>query len=244
MALLILAFVAGVLTVAAPCVLPLLPVIVGGSVLEGQKDKADRQWLRPLVIAMSLALSVVVFTLLIKATTALLGVPQVVWQVISGTIVLLLGINYLWPLTWAKLAAGSFIRSHALLSKADAHQGMGGAVLLGAALGPVFNSCSPTYAFIIATVLPASFAQGFSYLIAYAIGMSVTLLAIAYLGQAAVTKLHWLSNPNGWFKKCIAILFIAVGLAVMFGFDKRLQAFVLERGWYDPISNLEQRLAE
>ncbi|MDQ3065153.1 MAG: cytochrome C biogenesis protein, partial [bacterium] len=89
MALLILSFVAGVLTVAAPCVLPLLPVIIGGALLESDKDKADdRQWLRPLVIAISLAASVITFTLLIKATTALLGVPQIVWQIVSGTIVL------------------------------------------------------------------------------------------------------------------------------------------------------------
>src|SRR5690606_575151 len=112
MALLILSFIAGVLTVAAPCVLPLLPVIIGGSLLESKKDKPDKQWLRPLVIAASLAVSVVLFTLLIKATTVLLGVPQVTWQIISGGIVLLLGLNYLWPHAWERLAAKSFSRSN------------------------------------------------------------------------------------------------------------------------------------
>lgn len=246
MALLILSFIAGVLTIAAPCVLPLLPVIIGGSLLEANKDKPEKQWIRPLVIAASLAVSVITFTLLIKATTALLGVPQVVWQLASGIIVLLLGISFVWPGMWERLSAksGLFSRSNAVLGKAYKHKGLGGAILIGIALGPVFSSCSPTYALIVATVLPVSFIQGFLYLLAYALGMSLTLLLIAYVGQTFVTKLRWLSNPDGWFKRAIGILFIVVGISVIFGLDKKLQAFVLEQGWYDPISELEHKLAD
>jgi cytochrome c-type biogenesis protein len=244
MVLLILSFIAGVLTIAAPCVLPLLPVIIGGSLLESSKEKPDRQWLRPLIIAMSLAASVVIFTLLIKATTVLLGTPQVVWQIISGIIVLLLGLYYIWPHGWETISAksGFFNRSNAVLGKAYQRKGVVGAVLIGAALGPVFSSCSPTYALIVATVLPASFAQGFLYLSAYALGMSATLLLIAYIGQAFIAKLSWLSNPNGWFKRGIGILFIVVGVMVILGLDRKLQAYILDRGWYNPISNLERRL--
>lgn len=242
MTLLILSFIAGVLTVAAPCVLPLLPVIIGGSLVEAGQDKSERRWLRPAIVAASLAASVIVFTLLIKATTALLGVPQYVWQVISGGIVLLLGINYLWPHAWELLAVRASIGSNKLLGRAAHRNGLIGAVLIGAALGPVFSSCSPTYALIVAAVLPVSFAQGLLYLAAYALGMSAILLLVAYLGQAFVSRLRWLSNPNGWFRKTIGALFILVGLSVLFGFDKSLQTYVLERGWYDPISNLERGL--
>ena len=246
MALLILSFIAGVLTIAAPCVLPLLPVIVGGSLIEAQKDKPEKQWMRPLIIAASLAVSVIAFTLLIKATTALLGVPQMVWQLASGLIVLGLGVYFLWPHWWENISAksGLFNRSNALLGKAYSKGGWTGAILIGAALGPVFSSCSPTYALIVATVLPVSFSEGFAYLGAYAIGMSVTLLLIAYLGQVVVSRLKLLSDPNGWFKRTIGILFIIVGLMVIFGLDRKLQAYVLEQGWYDPISNLERRLTE
>lgn len=243
MALLILSFIAGVLTVAAPCVLPLLPVIVGGSLLEADKDKkAQNLWLRPLVIALSLAVSVVSFTLLIKATTALLGVPQIVWQITSGVIVMALGIQYLWPHGWERIAVKFSLGSNKTLGKAARHQGLLGAVLIGAALGPVFSSCSPTYALIVATVLPVSFSEGLVYLVAYATGMSATLLLVAYLGQVFVSKLRWLSNPNGWFRKTVGLAFLIVGVSVILGFDKKIQAFVLEKGWYDPISNLEQRL--
>lgn len=238
MALLILSFAAGVLTVAAPCILPLLPVIVGGSVVRDKKPS----WQRPLIIASSLALSVVVFTLLLKATTSLLGVPQIVWQIFSGVIVLLFGLNLLFPLVWEKLAAKVYIKSNRILSSSFAKKGFYGDTLIGLSLGPVFSSCSPTYALIVATVLPASFARGFIYLLAYAVGLAAALLVIAYAGQAIVQKLGWLSNPYGWFRKVIGILFIIVGVSVLFGWDKRVQSFVLEQGWYDPVSRLERSL--
>jgi len=244
MALLILSFIAGVLTVAAPCILPILPVVVGGSLMEGNKDKKNEQWIRPLVVSASLAVSVVIFTLLIKATTVLLSVSAMVWQTISGIIVILLGVHYLWPHAWEWIALKTrfVFTANSSLGKASRRNNFGSSVLTGFALGPVFNSCSPTYALIVATVLPASFGQGLVYLTAYAVGLSSMLLLVAYLGQTFTTKLGWLSNPNGIFKRIIGIAFVVVGLVVMFGIDKKIQTFVLDKGWYAPISNLEQRL--
>lgn len=241
MTLLIVSFLAGALTVAAPCILPLLPVVIGGSIVRGG-EKAS--WLRPFVIALSLAGSVIVFTLLLKATTSLLGIPQVVWQFISAFIVILLGLNFLFPEYWDKIAlkTGLHIGSNKALGKTSQKKGLLGDVMMGAALGPVFSSCSPTYALIVATVLPVSFAQGFAYLLAYALGLASALLLIAFAGQGLVRKLGWLTNPHGTFRKVIGILFILVGVMVLFGIDKDIQAFVLEQGWYDPISNLEKSL--
>jgi cytochrome c biogenesis protein CcdA len=244
MALLVLSFIAGVLTVAAPCVLPLLPVILGGAVIDSDSDKAGRQWLRPLVITASLAISVVFFSLILKGTTLFLGVPTTIWQVISGVIVLLLGGHFLWPHPWelfvSKLNFAN--RSNATLGRAYKKRGLIGAALIGAALGPVFSSCSPTYALIVATVLPVSFGQGLAYLVAYAVGMSAALLLIAYLGQAFAVRLRWLANPHGWFKRSVGVLFVLVGVAVIFGVDKDVQAFILDQGWYDPVSSIEEHL--
>lgn len=239
MALLILSFVAGVLTVAAPCILPLLPVIVGGTIVRDQKAN---NWYRPLIIAGSLAFSVVAFTLLLKFSTQLLGVPEIVWRIFSGGIVLLFGLNLLFPTIWEKFAAKSYIKSNKLLGGSFTKKGIAGDVLIGLSLGPVFSSCSPTYALIVAAVLPVSFAKGLIYLVAYAIGLAAMLLVISYAGQALIKKLGWLTNPFGWFRKTIGILFIVVGVAVLFGWDKKIQSFVLEQGWYDPISKLEQSL--
>ncbi len=242
MELLVLSFIAGVLTVAAPCILPLLPVIVGGSVAAG--DPKRKAWFRPLIVTASLAASVVLFTLLLKASTVLLGVPQEVWNALAGGIVLLFGCNLLFPTIWEKLmvATGFNVKTNKLLGASYGKKGAAHDVLLGAALGPVFSSCSPTYALIVAAVLPASFAQGLLYLIAYAAGLAAILLLVAIAGQGLARKLGWLSNPKGWFRRTIGVLFVVVGVAVIFGLDRKFQAFVLEQGWYDPIMQLEKRL--
>lgn len=235
--LLIVSFVAGILTILAPCILPLLPIIIGGSAINGTKD-----WRAPLVITASLAVSVIVFSLLLKASTALLGIPTTVWQVISGVIVIAFGLNLLLPTLWERVGAKFNLSSNKLLAKASQKTGQRRNILIGAALGPVFSSCSPTYALIVAVILPRSFAEGISYLVAYAVGLSAILLLIGFAGQQIVGKLQWVSNPRGWFKRTIGILFIIVGIAVLLGLDKWLQTTILESGLYDPISNFEQNL--
>lgn len=244
--LLFLSFVAGILTVAAPCVLPLLPVIVGGSIVRADADPAhvERQWLRPLIIALSLAGSVILFTLLLKATTALLGVPQVVWQAIAGGIVLVFGVTMLFPQLWEGVMSATRLQSRAnsTMDRSYRRGGVGGDILLGGALGPTFSSCSPTYALILAVVLPVSFAEGVTYIAVYAVGLAATLFLIGLLGHAFVRKLGWLANPSGWLRKGVGVLLVLVGIAVLFGLDKDFQTFVLESGWYDPISNFEQSI--
>lgn len=244
LSLLLLSFVAGVLTVAAPCVLPLLPVIVGGSIARTSSDAAvsERQWFRPVVIAFSLAGSVVIFTLLLKATTALLGVPQFVWQIVAGGILVIFGLTLVFPSLWERFmfASGIQNRANSAMNRSYSRGGLGGDVLLGAALGPTFSSCSPTYALILATVLPVSFGEGLLYIVVYALGLAVALLLIAFLGQAFARKLGWLANPTGAFKRIIGIIVILVGVAVILGLDKDFQSFVLEQGWYEPIQRFEE----
>lgn len=242
MELVVVSFIAGVLTVAAPCILPLLPVIIGGVALHGD-DKAARKSLKhPLIIVLSLAVSIILFTLLLKATTILLGVPVAIWSAIAGGIVLLFGINLLFPSLWERImiATGWQAGANRLMSRSQHSTGVKKDILLGAALGPVFNSCSPTYALIVAAILPAAFITGFVYLVAYALGVAAILLLISVFGRAIVDKLKWLSNPNGIFKKVIAVLFIVIGLLVIFGIDKHVQSYVLENGWYDPIIQAEE----
>lgn len=239
-ALLVVSLLAGVLTVAAPCVLPLLPVIVGGSIVADGPDSTRARW-RPFVIAASLAVSVVVFTLLLKATTALLGVPPQVWQVISGTIVIALGLNLLFPAVYERLSTrlGLGARSNRALDASVQRQSIGGDILTGAALGPVFTSCSPTYALIVATVLPVSFGEGLLYVTLYAIGLAVPLLLIALAGRSAARRLGWLADPRGWFRRAMGVVFVIVGVVVIIGADKALQTLILDLGWYDPIAELE-----
>ncbi len=244
MDLLIVSFLAGILTAAAPCVLPLLPVIVGGSVLSGAEDEDRRSLRHPLTIVISLGVSIIVFSLLLKATTALLGIPDEVWSIFAGGIVVLFGITLIWPSIWDRLVTATGISRGAdrLMERSRDETGMKKDILLGAALGPVFNSCSPTYALIIAVTFPASFTQGLAYLVAYAAGLALILFLISLFGRAVVEKMNWMSDPHGTFRKVIGVIFLIVGFGVIFGLDKELQAWILENGWFDPIKDFESSL--
>ncbi len=239
MEFLLFSFVAGLLTILSPCVLPLLPVIIGGSLAEKKPSK----W-TPLVITVSLAVSIVVFTLILRASTALIGIPPDFWKLISGGILLAFGLLTIFPSVWDRFSAASGLNSGAnrMLGKSAMMQGQGKNVAIGAALGPVFAGCSPTYVVILAVVLPASFASGLIYLIAYSLGLATILLAIAYTGQKFASRLAWASNPNGAFKKILGAIFIIVGLMIITGFDKTIQTYLLDQGFYDGISEFEQNL--
>ncbi len=218
--------IAGMLTVLAPCVLALLPVIIGGSV---QGDNRDRK--RPLVIAISLAVSILIFTLLLKATSLLVNIDPKTITYISGSIIILVGFLTLLPSLYAKVLVKLGIEHRAIGLLGKSYQNKSsliGPIITGAALGPVFSSCSPVYAYILASVLPVNFAQAMAYIVSYIVGLALVLLLIGYYGQRFISKIKFASDPKGWFQRAIAILFIIVGLLVFTGYDKKIQTFVSE----------------
>ena len=225
------ALVAGALATLAPCVLPLLPVIVGGSVagVAGSSDRTGATR-RALVIAGSLGASVFVFTLLLRASTALLGIPPDVWSVVAGGLLVVLGLLAVFPQTWerASVAMRLQARSTRGLSRARDRPGLLGEVLTGAALGPVFTSCSPLYGYVLVTVLPAAPGRGLLLLLLYVVGLSATLFAIAVAGSRLVRHVRFLTDPDGWVRRGLGVVFVLVGLVVMTGADRDLQTWVIE----------------
>ncbi|MCB0917309.1 MAG: cytochrome C biogenesis protein [Actinobacteria bacterium] len=253
------AFVAGVLTTLAPCVLPLLPVIVGGSVaaVRPQADapsaparsaialdvkrrtREARQG--ALVIALSLGVSIIAFTLALKASTALIGVPPQVWEWLSGVLLICLGLVSLFPQLWEWVSMRLQLQSRtaAGLGAARRQRGYIGQVLTGAALGPVFTSCSPLYGYVIVTVLPADVSFGLLLLLAYVAGLCGTLLLISLLGQRAVRGARWASDPGGWFRRGLGAVFVAIGVLVLTGWMKDIETWVLINSPIQPW-NLDQ----
>lgn len=235
---LLLSLLGGVLTILAPCVLPLLPVIIGGSL-------TDKNPWRPVVITGSLALSVVLFSLLLKASTALITIPPSTWKWLSGGIVLFFGLTLLFPHAWevvsVKLNLGS--KSQGALQKSSHRKGLLGMVLVGMALGPVFASCSPAYFLILGTVLQESWFWGVVNLIVYALGLSSVMLLVAITGQRFMGSLKKAADPKGLFKKILGGLFIIIGLGIIAGYDKKLEAWVIDQGYFG-VTELEERLVE
>lgn len=239
MLLLIVSFIAGILTILAPCILPVLPVILGSSVGDKKSNKK-----KSLTIIASLGVSVILFTLLLKVSTLFIDIPENFWKIFSGSIILALGLITVFPSLWEnKYIAKLSRKSNIALGKGDQKKSFWGDIIVGASLGPVFSTCSPTYFLILATVLPATPVLGFIYLLSYALGLCLSLLLIAIVGQKIVDKLGLFANPDGWFKKGLGILFILVAIAIFTGLDKKLQTIILDKGFFD-VTKIEQMLLD
>jgi cytochrome c biogenesis protein CcdA/thiol-disulfide isomerase/thioredoxin len=224
MVLLLISFIAGILTVLAPCVLPLLPVIVGGSVGAQSKDRG-----RPYIIAAALAGSIILFTLLLKVSTLLVNLSPNVLTDASGSLLIALGFVAIVPELWEKvmIKLNWEAASQRFLGKGQRNKGKyAGPVLIGIALGPVFASCSPTYAFILASVLPHSFLSGLIYLITYSIGLVVALLVISLAGRKVIARFSWAVDTHSLFRRIIGIVFVLIGIAIISGQEITIETWV------------------
>ena len=237
---LIISFVAGILSSLAPCVLPLLPVIVGGSLSADAQD-SRRSRLKPLLITGSLFVSLIVFTLLLKASTVLLSVPQSALQLISGGIIVIFGLFTLFPHLYERLALRLNLGGNEIMRRGYSKKSWIGDILIGASLGPIFTSCSPVYAVVVATILPKDFMAGLVNIIVYALGLSLTLLCFARFGQTLVRRSAWASNPSGWFRRGLGIVLVIVGLLIVTGGEVRVQKYFLNHGYFDT-TKIEERL--
>jgi cytochrome c-type biogenesis protein len=238
MTFLVISFLAGVLTVLAPCILPLLPVVIGAGA-------SGRSKLTPYIVIASLGGSIVIFTFLLKVSTVFITIPPSFWTYLSGGILVGFGLILLFPSLWEKMPGMAKLsgRSNKLVGTGYQKKTIWGDMLIGAALGPVFSTCSPTYFVILATVLPASYVLGTVYLLAYVLGLSLVLLLIALLGQKFTAKLTKFSDSRGMVKKGLGFLFIVVGLLIILGLDKKIETKILDGGYFD-VTKVEQKLLE
>ena len=218
MELLLLSLFAGGLTVLSPCVLPLLPVIMGGSI-------SDKNWRGPITIIASLSISIFAFTMALRVSTAFLSVPDVFWQRFSGVIVVLVGIAMVFPAIWTYISVKTKFdeKSHDLQQKSTGKEGMSRNVILGVSLGPIFTSCSPTFGLIVTTVIPANLIEGIVYLLAYIAGLCLVLFFVAFGGQKAIGKLKWASAGDSKFRKILGIFLILVGVLIASGLIRELE---------------------
>lgn len=235
MTLLLASFLAGALSVLAPCVVAFVPVILS-------RGTGDR---RPWIAVAALGISIIVFSIVLKSTTLLIDVPPTFWSVVSGVIVALFGVVMVWPQLWDavvfRLGLGS--RAQERLAHASDRGGIGGDILLGASMGPVFSACSPTYALIVAAILPAEPLRGLGYLLAYVAGLTLLLAAVMAGGRSLLTRLRWAIDPEGVFHKVLGIVLILVGTAIATGLDKSLLTLLVEQGLFDWQIGLEDQLS-
>lgn len=233
---------AGVLTVMSPCTLPFLPTIISSA-----NSSGSRRYAKPIIINLSLAVSIILFTLLLRFSTALIDIPQSFWSGFSGVVVILVGLSYLYPQLWDRVTAKSGLSSKSgsiLQGAIQRDEGFVKDVLLGFSLGPVFTSCSPTYFLILGVILPASLSQGILYLFAFALGVFLVFTLISILGGRVMSSMRQLSANESKFKRITGILLIIFGILIMFKIDKQIETYLIERGFGGSVINIENKFIQ
>jgi cytochrome c-type biogenesis protein len=230
------AFLAGVLTVLTPCVFVVLPVILGTAVVGRSRST-------PYVVVGALIVSIILFTLVLKVTSLTVHTDERVWRYVTGAILSIFGLSLIFPnlFSWIRLPSRLGSMSNRSLGSGIERKTFWGDVLVGASLGPVFSSCSPTYFLILATIFPLSLMEGLWYVSVYVLGLGLMLFIIALLGREAVTRLRFFSDVHGTFKRVIGGVFFVIGLLVALGVSERIEVKLIEMNLID-VNALEYRL--
>jgi len=217
-----LALLAGIVTIAAPCTLPVLPILLGASV--GHTGK-----LRPAMIALGFVLSFSVVALALSAITRIFDFDPNVLR--TGAAVMLLGFGLLmiWPtpFEWLSIRVSSLIDGG---SAALVPQGRGnlGGFVLGTTLGLVWTPCAGPVLGSILTLVATSrdIAWASALLVVYAIGAALPMLAIAYGGQAATTRVRSIARYSPRLQQAFGAVVIAFALLSYFQYDTLIVAWL------------------
>ena len=214
---LVLAPLAGVLTIAAPCTLPVLPILLGASV--GTNNKT-----RPAMIALGFVVSFSAVALLLGALTKIFDFDPSVLR--SGAAILLLGFGVLmiWPAPFEWVS----IRLNGLLNNGGAAQreGMIGGFVLGTTLGLVWTPCAGPVLGSILTLVATSRDTAWAglLLVLYAIGAALPMLGIAYGGQAVTTRVRSIAAIAPRLQQAFGVIVIGFAVASYFQYDTLIVA--------------------
>jgi cytochrome c biogenesis protein CcdA len=228
----LLVFLAGMATVATPCVLPILPAVLSGSV--GSR-------LRPLAIVTGMSFSFTLMGLLVFAVASFGFITDYLrWFSIfiiigMGAVLFDDDINDIYVRYSSSIL--NFFRENVTFigkftSKANP-EGLLGGLFLGMSLGILWIPCvGPILGSVFTVVAQSSAGSGdISYgvllLLTYCLGVSLPMLIIAYSGKSVSGRVKWFSKRSHFFKKISGLILILVGLMMLFGIDKYLKIMFL-----------------
>jgi cytochrome c-type biogenesis protein len=220
-----LALLAGVLSILSPCVLPLLPIVLGTAQSEHR--------LRPVALASGLALSFTVIGLFVATIGFAIGLDTEVFRAISAVLLIAVGLVLLVPRFQEQFAVaaspvGSWVD--------DRFGGFAGTSLygqfgLGLLLGAVWAPCvGPTLG--AASILAAkgeNLGQVALTMLAFGIGAALPLMVLGFVSREAMMRWRGrLMEAGKGGKMLLGVLLVAIGLIVATGVDKRLETFLVD----------------
>jgi cytochrome c-type biogenesis protein len=226
---LMLAFLAGVLTILSPCVLPLAPIVIAGG-----RAKSPRG---PFALAAGLALTFGI----IGGVLAALGVEfgDAGWvRATSAVVMIVVGVVMAAPrlsVHAERLLSPSSRFADALAARLP-NAGLWGQAGVGVVLAFAWAPCAgPTLgaAFSLAASggsLPATMAV----MTIFAFGAATSLLAAGYgLGRLAASGRKFAGSTGQFGRVGFGVAFVVVGALILSGLDHRIEAVFIETmpGW-------------
>jgi cytochrome c biogenesis protein CcdA len=217
-----LALLAGLATVASPCVLPVLPFLLGATV-----EQSNRR--RPLLIVAGFVLSFSAFALALGAVSS---AAQLAQETLRNVAIVLLGVSGLlriWPRPWDLLVERVRpLWARLRGTRADAVPKQGGAFVLGLSLGAVWTPCAgPVLASILALVVQAHDPSKAVRLVGlYALGAALPMLALIHGGQAIVQRVRGIARHAVALQRAFGVLVLASAAAIWFQVDTQIAAHV------------------
>jgi cytochrome c biogenesis protein CcdA/thiol-disulfide isomerase/thioredoxin len=227
------AVIAGFGTAFSPCVLPVLPLALGGAATGGRR--------RPLGIALGLAASFAFATLALAYVIAALGLPDDLLRTIAVISLLLFGIVLLVPPLAARFEAWTS-RVVPTRTAGLGREGFGSGVVLGASLGLLYVPCAGP---ILAAVLTVQASQELSAQrlvtgLGYAVGTALGVFLVLIAGRRVLARLRANAGRFQIAMGAVMILFAVLTLSGADGTFRRAVAGSLPGWLVNPTSGIEE----
>jgi cytochrome c biogenesis protein CcdA len=211
----LLALAAGVLTIAAPCVLPMLPIIFGASVAQTSRS-------RPLFITLGFVIGFAAVALAFGIFSSLLGLSPDALRNAAIVLLAVFGLLMIWPrpVEWASARLNPLVdRAGGVGSRADS--GNKGGFVLGLTLGVVWTPCAgPVLGSILTLIATAQhLTHAALLLLVYAIGAGIPMLGIAYGGQYASARVRGFARHARRVQQGFGVVVVAIAAALYFQLD-------------------------
>lgn len=221
-----LAFVAGVLSILSPCVLPVLPLVLGAAA-------SQHRW-GPIALAIGLAVSFVVIGLFVATIGYSIGLTEDIFRNVAAALMIGIGTVLLVPrfqdrLTLAGTPLANWSDKHFGSGRQD---GLAGQLSIGLMLGAVWSPCvGPTLG--AASILAAQgrdLGEVGATMLAFGFGAALPLAALGLLSREALLRWRTRLMAGGARAKAVfAIVLVSIGVLVLAGLDRRIETFAVDQ---------------
>jgi cytochrome c biogenesis protein CcdA len=219
------AFLAGVLSTLSPCVLPLIPIIIGAA--------ANQHRFGPFALAGGLAVSFAVIGTGLASIGSSIGLAQDSFRLFAAVVMGIIGIVLISNRLQERFAvamSGVSGAGNSLLSKVTI-DGLLGQFLIGILLGLVWTPCvGPTLGAAITLASQGRDLGKIVFVMAiFGLGAGLPLALLGMLSRGAMMKVKGkLGNAGKLGKQLLGGFLILISLLVMTGQDKTLESFLLK----------------